>query len=63
VAHEQDTHAVLRFSTYNSAGSDPGELTEAIGDADAIKSTALGVKTCSVWQDADAATTAKPGEL
>ena len=37
-------HAVARFSTANSAGSDPGEETEAVGDADAVKSTALGMK-------------------
>ena len=34
----------LRFSTPNSAGSDPGELTEAVGDADAVQSTTLGLK-------------------
>ncbi len=41
---EQDNTPWLRFSTANSAGSDPGEETEAVGDADAVKSTALGVK-------------------
>ncbi len=43
-AKEQDDKPWLRFSTANSAGADPGEETEAVGDADAIKSTALGVK-------------------
>jgi Met-zincin/Domain of unknown function (DUF5117)/Domain of unknown function (DUF5118) len=43
-AHEQDKTPWLRFSTPGAAGSDPGELTEAVGDADALKSTALGVK-------------------
>ncbi|MGA7416270.1 MAG: zinc-dependent metalloprotease, partial [Bryobacteraceae bacterium] len=43
-AREQDKTPWFRFSTPTSAGSDPGELTEAVGDADAIKSTALGVK-------------------
>jgi hypothetical protein len=38
----QDETPWFRFSTAGSAGSDPGELTEAVGDADAIKSTALG---------------------
>jgi hypothetical protein len=62
-AHEQDTTPWFRFSTYNSAGSDPGELTEAIGDADAIKSTALGVKNLErVAKMLMPATTAKPGE-
>jgi hypothetical protein len=43
-AREQDTTPWYRFSTAGSAGSDPGELTEAVGDADAIKSTAMGLK-------------------
>jgi hypothetical protein len=43
-AREQDDKPYLRFSTHNSAGSDPGEETEAVGDADPVKSTALGVK-------------------
>jgi hypothetical protein len=43
-AHEQDQTPWYRFSTANAAGSDPGELTEAVGDADAMKSTALGLK-------------------
>jgi hypothetical protein len=43
-AKEQDDKPWLRFSTANSAGADPGEETEAVGDADAVKSTALGVK-------------------
>lgn len=43
-AHEQDKTPWLRFSTPGAGGSDPGELTEAVGDADALKSTALGVK-------------------
>jgi hypothetical protein len=62
-AHEQDSTPWLRFSTYNSAGSDPGELAEAIGDADAIKSTAMGVKNLQrVAKMLMPATTAKPGE-
>ncbi|MGB7201188.1 MAG: zinc-dependent metalloprotease [Pyrinomonadaceae bacterium] len=43
-AREQDTTPWLRFSTDGSAGSDPGELTEAVGDADAVKSSTLGLK-------------------
>lgn len=41
---EQDSTPWYRFSTANSAGSDPGEETEAVGDADAVKSTAMGMK-------------------
>ena len=43
-AREQDKTPWLRFSTANAGGSDPGDNTEAVGDADAIKSTALGLK-------------------
>src|SRR5215471_10498773 len=43
-AKEQDDKPWLRFSTANSNGADPGEETEAVGDADSAKSTALGVK-------------------
>ncbi len=43
-AREQDKSPWLRFSTADSRGSDPGELTEAVGDADAVKSTTLGLK-------------------
>lgn len=43
-AREQDGTPWLRFSTAAAGGSDPGELTEAVGDADAVKSTALGIK-------------------
>jgi Met-zincin/Domain of unknown function (DUF5117)/Domain of unknown function (DUF5118) len=43
-AREQDKTPWYRFSTPGAAGSDPGDLTEAVGDADALKSTALGVK-------------------
>lgn len=41
-AHEQDSTPWLRFG--GGKGSDPGELIEAVGDADAVKSTALGMK-------------------
>jgi hypothetical protein len=43
-AREQDTTPWLRFSTAGSAGTDPGELTEAVGDADAVEATRLGMK-------------------
>ncbi len=41
---DQDDKPWLRFSTANSAGSDPGEETEAVGDADAVKAATLGLK-------------------
>ncbi|MBM3727378.1 MAG: zinc-dependent metalloprotease [Acidobacteria bacterium] len=43
-AREQDAKAHLRFSTADTNGSDPGENTEAVGDADAVQATALGVR-------------------
>jgi hypothetical protein len=42
-AREQDTKPYLRFSTSGSGGTDPGELTEAVGDQDAVKATRLGL--------------------
>jgi len=43
-ARMQDTAAYLRFSTSGSRGADFGEAAEAVGDADAVKSTALGLR-------------------
>jgi hypothetical protein len=43
-AKEQDEKPYLRFDTAESGGSDPGEEREAVGDADAVRSTALGLK-------------------
>ncbi len=43
-AREQDKTPWFRFSTAGPAGSDPGDLTEAVGDADAVKSTGYGLK-------------------
>src|SRR5215813_7109246 len=43
-SREQDDKPCLRFSTAKSNGADPGEETEAVGDADTVKATALGVK-------------------
>ncbi|HBR56312.1 MAG TPA: hypothetical protein DEA22_02380 [Blastocatellia bacterium] len=43
-AREQDKTPWYRFSTAASGGSDPGELTEAVGDADAVKSSELGLR-------------------
>ena len=43
-AREQDETVWFRFSTADSQNADPGQLTEAVGDADAVQSTALGLK-------------------
>lgn len=62
-AREQDHTPWYRFSTSGAAGSDPGELTEAIGDADALQSTALGIKNLQrVAKMLLPATSSKPGE-
>ncbi len=62
-AREQDTKPYLRFSTANSRGADPGELTEAVGDDDAVASTTLGLKNLErVANMLLPATTTKPGE-
>jgi hypothetical protein len=62
-ATEQDDKPWLRFSTANSNGADPGEETEAVGDADAVKATALGVKNLQrVTKMLMSATAYKEGE-
>jgi hypothetical protein len=42
-AREQDTTPWFRFST-SGAPNDPENLTEAVGDADAVRATTLGLK-------------------
>jgi hypothetical protein len=42
-ANEQDQKPYLRFSTAGSLGTDPGDETEAVGDADAVKATRYGI--------------------
>jgi hypothetical protein len=62
-AREQDTKPWLRFSTADSRGSDPGENTEAVGDADAISSTGNGIKNLKRVADMLLpASTGQPGE-
>lgn len=62
-SREQDNTPWLRFSTPNAQGSDPGDETEAVGDADAVKSTALGMKNLQrVAKMVMPATTWKEGE-
>jgi hypothetical protein len=62
-ARQQDQTPWLRFSTANSAGADPGELTEAVGDEDAVTSTSLGLKNLKrVAAMLLTATTTTPGE-
>jgi hypothetical protein len=43
-AREQDEKPYLRFSTEGQGGTDPGDNTEAVGDADAVTATTLGLR-------------------
>ena len=61
-AREQDAKPYLRFSTADARGSDPGENTEAVGDADAVASTALGIKNLKRVADMLLPATSHPGE-
>jgi hypothetical protein len=62
-AKQQDASPWLRFTTEGSAGTDPGELTEAVGDEDAVQATTLGMKNLEkVAGMLMSATTTKPGE-
>jgi hypothetical protein len=61
-AREQDQKPYLRFSTADSRGSDPGELTEAVGDADAVKATTFGLKNLERVADILLPATTQAGE-
>ena len=43
-ARQQDATAWLRFSTAQAGNTDPQNQTEAVGDADAVQATRLGLK-------------------
>ncbi len=43
-ARAQDETPWYRFSTAQAGASDPGNLTEAVGDADAVQATTLGLR-------------------
>jgi hypothetical protein len=61
-AREQDSKPWLRFSTADSRGSDPGENTEAVGDADAVVATGLGIKNLKRVADMLLPATSHQGE-
>jgi hypothetical protein len=61
-ARQQDSTPWFRFSTADSRGADPGELTEAVGDADAVKATTLGLKNLERVAGMLLTATAAPGE-
>jgi Met-zincin/Domain of unknown function (DUF5117)/Domain of unknown function (DUF5118) len=61
-AREQDAKPYLRFSTADARGSDPGENTEAVGDADAVVATGYGIKNLKRVADMLLPATSHPGE-
>jgi len=62
-ALEQEKTPWLRFNTAGHAGNAPGEQAEAVGDADAVKATTLGIKNLQrVMEYLIPATTAEQGE-
>ena len=61
-ARAQDQSPWLRFSTANSRGADSGELTEAVGDADAVYATTYGLKNLERVAGMLLDATTKPGE-
>src|SRR5262245_17449096 len=62
-ARVQDTQPWLRFSTEGQNGSDPGDQREAVGDADAVASSTLGMKNLQrVGNMLLSATTTQKGE-
>jgi hypothetical protein len=61
-AREQDQTPWLRFSTDRAQGADPGENTEAVGDADAVYSTGLGLKNLQRVMDNLLAATTHDGQ-
>ena len=44
IVKEQETKPYLRFSTEGAAASDPGDSPKAVGDADTVAATTIGMK-------------------
>jgi len=58
----QEQEPWLRFSTAGAVGVDPGEVTEAVGDADPVKATTLGTKNLQRTLALLPQATLKPGQ-
>jgi hypothetical protein len=58
---QQDQFPWLRFSTPDAEG-DPEDITEAVGDADAVKATTLGMKNLTRVMGSLMRVAEKPGE-
>ncbi len=61
-ALEQDDTPWYRFSTDGSGAADPGQLTEAVGDANAIEATGLGIQNLERVMDLLLNTATQPGK-
>lgn len=61
-ARMQDTATYLRFSTRGAGSADPGSLTEAVGDHDAVYATELGLRNIKRLVPMLIPATEKPGE-
>lgn len=62
LARQQDEFPWLRFSTSDAGQSDAGNLTEAVGDADAVKSTTYGMLNLGRVMDMMLDVTERPGQ-
>ena len=58
----QDSIPWYRFSTSGSRDTDPGEVTEAVGDADPVKSTSLGLRNIRRTMNLLMPAAIRPGE-
>ena len=61
-ARMQDSIPWYRFSTANDKGADPGSETEAVGDADPVKSTEAGLRNIQRIMPMLIPATVHPGE-
>jgi hypothetical protein len=61
-ARQQDTVPWFRFTTGDAGSSDPENNTEAVGDADAVKSTTYGMLNLGRVMDMMIRVTEKPGD-
>ncbi len=61
-AEQQSTIPWLRFSTSGGRDADPGDATEAVGDADPVKSTGYGIRNIKRVMPILLSATTRPGE-
>ena len=62
LARQQDEFPWLRFSTSDAGQTDAGNLTEAVGDADAVQSTTYGMLNLGRVMDMMLRVTERPGK-